>query len=385
MIKRKRPIYLDFQATTPLDKRVFAKMQKFFLEEFGNPHSDEHIYGWIAQNAIEDARKKIADLISAKPNEILFTSSATEANNLAVQGIAEYYLGKKNHIITLKTEHSAVIEPCKYLETFSFEVTYLDVKSDGLVDLDLLENSIRPDTFLISAMAINNEIGVMQDLAAIGAICNNHGVYFHTDAAQAFGKILIDVDQMNIDLLSISGHKIYGPKGIGALYARKSPKKVHLVPQIIGGGQEQNLRSGTLSTPLVVGLGEAAVIAKNEMQQNSEYIKKLQEKLYRAIVNNLPNAILNGSYVKRYPGNLNFSFKGVDGSLLMSKLSRKLALSSSSACSSNSTAPSSVLTAIGLEKNLIKSSIRIGISHLTTEDEIDSAADIIIHTVRELM
>lgn len=377
-----KPIYLDYQSTTPLDERVFDAMKPYFLEKYGNPHSRNHVYGWEAEDAIEEARENVALLINADAKEIIFTSGATESNNLALKGLAEFYGDKKKHIITVKTEHKCVLDSCRQLERKGFEVTYLDVQSNGLVDLELLKKTIRSDTLVVSIMAVNNEIGVIQPLKEIGKITREAGVFFHTDIAQAFGKIDIDVEAMNIDLASISGHKIYAPKGIGALFVRRRPR-VRLLAQIHGGGQERGFRSGTLSTPLVVGLGEAAKIAKAEMSQESERIKKLSDKLYNAIVTEIPEVYLNGDREQRYAGNLNLSFAYIEGESLLMAI-RELAVSSGSACTSASLEPSYVLYALGVGDELAHTSIRFGIGRFTTEAEIDKAIEIVKSNVQKL-
>jgi cysteine desulfurase len=375
-------IYLDYQATTPCDPRVLKKMLPFFTKVFGNPHSRNHSYGWEAEQAVEIAREQVANLINADPREVIFTSGATESNNIAIKGIADFYKDKKNHIITCVTEHKCVLDSCRHLEERGFKVTYLPVKSNGLVDLDLLKNSMTDKTILVSIMMVNNEIGVVQPIAEIGKICREHNVYFHTDAAQAAGKIDIDVEAMNIDLLSISGHKIYGPKGIGALYVRRKPR-VRLNALINGGGQERGIRSGTLPTPLCVGLGEACAIAKTEMTNENIKIKKLYDRLYKGLHDNLSEIYVNGDQTKRIPGNLNISFAYVEGEGLMMGI-KDLAVSSGSACTSASLEPSYVLRAIGVEEDLAHTSLRLGIGRFTTEAEIDQAIASITKAVNKL-
>lgn len=299
----KLPVFFDYQATTKLDDRVLEAMIPYF-QQFSNPHSRSHCYGWRAESAVEIAREQVAQSIGADPKEVIFTSGATESNNLAIKGVARFYKNRGNHIVTVSTEHKCVLDSCRHLETEGFEVTYLGVKKDGLIDLEVLKKAIREDTILVSVMMVNNEIGVIQPIREIGEICKSEGrdVFFHTDAAQAFGKLLIDVNDMRIDLLSISGHKIYGPMGIGALYVRKRNPRVRLVPLLSGGGQERGMRSGTVPTPLAVGLGEAARIALEEMDSESERIKKLRDVLYERIMNGLPHVVLNGSYSSRIAG-----------------------------------------------------------------------------------
>lgn len=375
-------IYLDYQATTPCDPRVLEKMLPYFCEIFGNPHSRSHPHGWLAESAVEQARKQVAQIIKADPREIIFTSGATESNNLAIKGVAQFNKDKKNHIITVVTEHKCVLDTCRYLEQEGFEVTYLPVKTDGLIDLDDLKNAIKESTVLVSVMAVNNEIGVIQPIAEIGKICRERGVLFHTDAAQAVGKINLDVEAMNIDLMSISGHKIYGPKGIGALYVRRRPR-VRLQALITGGGQERGMRSGTLSPALCVGLGEACAIAEMEMATESARIKQLADKFHNAIRNRLPEVFLNGHKDQRVPGNLNLSFAYVEGESLIMGI-KKLSVSSGSACTSASLEPSYVLRAIGVGEELAHTSIRFGIGRFTTEAEIESALDILIGSVERL-
>lgn len=377
-----RAIYLDYQSTTPVDKRVVEEMMPYFTEKFGNPHSRSHSFGWESEEAVEKARTQVASLINADPKEIVFTSGATEANNMAIKGAAHFYKDKKNHIITVATEHKCVLDACRHLEIEGFNITYLPVKNNGLIDLETLKNAITPETVLVSVMGINNEIGVIQPLAEIGKICRENGVFFHTDCAQSFGKIPLDVKAMNIDLMSISGHKIYGPKGIGALYVSRKPR-IRLEPLINGGGQERGLRSGTLPTPLVVGLGKAAEIAKYEMDKDYQHIKYLSDKFYKAIVNKIPEVYLNGDAEKRYPGNLNLSFAYVEGESLIIAI-KELAVSSGSACTSASLEPSYVLRSIGVDEELAHTSIRFGIGRFTTEEEIDKAIEIVTSNIQRL-
>lgn len=376
------PIYLDYQSTTKTDPRVVDKMLPYFTEQFGNPHSRSHSFGWEAEEAVENARSQIASLIKANPKEIIFTSGATESNNLAIKGTANFYKEKKNHIITVVTEHKCVLDACRHLEQQGFDITYLPVDKEGFISLEKLENSITDKTLLVSVMSINNEIGTIQPLKEIGEICKKHGVFFHTDAAQAFGKMPIDVNEMNIDLLSISGHKIYGPKGIGALYIRRKPR-VRIEPLINGGGQERGMRSGTLATPLVVGLGEAAEIAKKEMQQDYNHIKNLSDIFLKEIVDNIPEVFLNGPKEKRWPGNINLSFSYIEGESLILAI-RDLAVSSGSACTSASLEPSYVLRALGVEEELAHTSIRFGIGRFTTKEEIDYAINTIKKSINKL-
>ena len=382
MNKVKTPIYLDYQSTTPTDPRVVEKMIPYFTEKFGNPHSRSHAFGWTAEEATEIAREQIAELIGATSKEIIFTSGATESNNLAIKGVAHFNKDTKNHIITVATEHKCVLDSCRILETQGFKVTFLPVKPNGIIDLKALEDAITDKTCLVSVMTVNNEIGVIQPMQEIGKICRSKGVYFHTDAAQAFGKIPLDVEKMNIDLMSISGHKIYGPKGIGALYVRRRPR-VRLQAIINGGGQERNMRSGTLPTPLVVGLGEAARIASQDMEKDKAHIEKLSNKLYHAITDNIADIYLNGDEKQRIHGNMNLSFAYIEGESLIMAL-KDLAVSSGSACTSASLEPSYVLHALGVTDDLAHTSIRFGIGRFTTEAEIDHAIKIIHAAVKKL-
>ncbi len=378
----KLPIYLDYQATTPMDPRVVEVVYQTMKENFGNPHSRTHSFGWKAEELVEKARKQVASLISADDKEIVFTSGATESNNMAIKGIYNFYKNSgKNHVITVTTEHKCVINSCRDIEQEGANITFLPVNKNGLIDLKELENAITEKTCLVSIMAVNNEIGVIQPLKEIGAICRKKGVFFHTDAAQAFGKIPLDVNELNIDLMSISGHKIYGPKGIGAIYIRRKPR-VRLKPIISGGGQERGFRSGTLPTPLIVGLGEAAEIAQNEMKQDYAHIKKLSDKFYQEI-GTISSIYLNGDRENRYPGNLNFSFAGIEGESMIMAI-KELAVSSGSACTSSSLEPSYVLHAIGVEDDLAHTSIRFGIGRFTTEAEIDYAINLIKEKIDKL-
>ncbi|KJV68819.1 IscS subfamily cysteine desulfurase [Candidatus Neoehrlichia procyonis] len=376
------PIFFDYQSTTKTDNRVIDAMIPYF-KQFSNPHSRSHCFGWKAESAVENARAQISDLIKAEAKEIIFTSGATESNNLAIKGIAHFYKNKGNHIITARTEHKCVLDSCRHLETEGFQVTYLDVQKNGILDLNVLKDTINEKTILVSIMMVNNEIGVIQPIKEIGAICRQNGIFFHTDAAQAFGKIPIDVNDMNIDLLSISGHKIYGPMGIGALYIRKRQPRVRIVPIISGGGQERGMRSGTVPTPLAVGLGEAARIAQQEMQEESIRLKKLRDILYNKIVNNIPYVVLNGDYDQRIPGNLNLSFPYVEGESIIMAINN-LAVSSGSACTSSSLEASYVLRALNIDQDLEHSSIRFGIGRFTTEEEVIYAANLIIESIQKL-
>ncbi len=370
--KKGRPVYLDYQATTPTDPRVVEAMAPFFGDKFGNPHSRNHFYGWEAEEAVEQARRQIADLIGAEEREIVFTSGATESNNLAIKGVTLFHKDNKNHIVTVATEHKCVLEACAAMEREGFEVTVLPVDADGLIDLDQLRDAVTDNTVLVSVMAVNNEIGVIQPVAEIGAICRDEGAFFHTDAAQAVGKIPLDVEAMTIDLMSISGHKVYGPMGIGVLYVRRRPR-VRLEAMISGGGQERGMRSGTLPTPLCVGLGEAAAIAAREMADEAERLGGLRGRFLDAVMAAVPDTAVNGSMDSRIPGNLNFSFAGVQAEDLMAAL-KDLAISSGSACTSASVEPSYVLKALGLSDEMAHASIRIGFGRFTTGEEVDFAA-----------
>lgn len=363
-----RPIYLDMQATTPTDPRVLDTMLKFYTGLYGNPHSNTHAYGWETNKRVEVARQQIARVINADPKEILFTSGATESNNMAIKGIARFYKKTKRHLIVTRTEHKCALEAARAMINEGYDVTFLNVNEYGLVDLKELEKSIRPDTCLVSIMSVNNEIGVMQPLEEIGKICRKHKVYFHTDGAQAYGKVPIDVDAMNIDVMSISSHKIYGPKGIGAIYVRRRPR-VRLEPLLSGGGQERGLRSGTLAPPLIAGFGEAARLMSEEYQNDTTHIKKLSDKLIKGLLA-MEHTSLNGSKEHRYAGCVNVSFAYVEGESLLMAL-RDIALSSGSACTSASLEPSYVLHALGKDDALAHSSIRFGIGRFTTEAEID--------------
>ncbi|AHX05569.1 IscS subfamily cysteine desulfurase [Ehrlichia chaffeensis] len=386
MEKEKRqinlPVFLDYQSTTKTDDRVLEAMMPYF-KQFSNPHSRSHSFGWKAESAVELARERVASLINAEAKEVIFTSGATESNNLAIKGVANFYKNKGNHIITVRTEHKCVLDSCRYLETEGFHVTYLDVQKNGILDLELLKSSITDKTILVSVMMVNNEIGVIQPIEKIGKICHEHGIFFHTDAAQAFGKISIDVKKMNIDLLSISGHKIYAPMGIGALYIRKRQPRVRLTPMINGGGQERGMRSGTVPTPLAVGLGEAARIAQEVMEEENIRIRELRDILYNEIKKHLPYVVLNGDYEQRIAGNLNLSFPYVEGESIIMAINN-LAVSSGSACTSASLEPSYVLRALNIEKDLEHSSIRFGIGRFTTREEILYAAELIVSSIKKL-
>nr|AGU68131.1 cysteine desulfurase [Strigomonas oncopelti] len=364
-----RPIYLDSQATSCLDPRVLDAMLPFMTEQYGNPHSRTHSYGWATEEAVEKARAQVASLIGANPKEVFFTSGATESNNIAVKGVANFNKAKKNHIITVQTEHKCVLDSCRYLEMEGFEVTYLPVQKNGLVDLKVLEEAMRPTTCLVSVMYAHNEIGVVQPIRQIGELCRKKKVFFHSDAAQALGKIPINVETDNIDLMSISSHKVYGPKGCGALYIRRRPR-VRVRSPISGGGQERGIRSGTVATPQVVGLGAACAIAEKEMERDAKHSLVLRDRLLLGLHARLPHIVVNGDLEHRLPGSLNVSFSCVEGESLMMGM-KDIAVSSGSACTSASLEPSYVLRALGVDAENAHTSIRFGISRYTTAKEID--------------
>jgi len=379
-----RAVYLDAQATTRIDPRVLDSMLPYFTDMFGNPHSRTHLYGWEGEHAIEHARAQVGKLINADPKEIIWTSGATESNNIAIKGVSKFYKDKKKHVITTVIEHKCVLDSCRKVEQDGMDVTYLPVQNNGILDLKVLEDKLkeRPDTALVSVMAVNNEIGVIQPLKEIGALCRKYKVFFHTDAAQALGKIPLDVEEMNIDLMSMSGHKIYGPKGIGALFLRRKPR-VRVEPIQSGGGQERGIRSGTVPTNLVVGFGKACEIAYQEMENDGINTKRLYKVFYDKITSELDEVYLNGDLNARWHGNLNFSFAYVEGESLLLAI-REIACSSGSACTSASLEPSYVLRAIGVDEELAHTSLRIGIDRFTTEREIIYAANLIIHAVKRL-
>jgi len=380
----KFPIYLDYSATTPVDPRVAQKMIPFLTEQFGNPASRSHAFGWEAEKAVEEARAHVAALLNADPKEIIWTSGATEGNNLAIKGAANFYKGKGKHIVTMKTEHKAVLDTVRELERQGFEATYLDPEQDGLLDLEKLKAAIRPDTVLVSVMMVNNEIGVIQPIAEIGEICRSKGIIFHCDAVQAAGKIPVDLQKLKVDLLTVTAHKVYGPKGIGALYVRRKPR-VRIEPQIHGGGHERGLRSGTLPTHQIVGMGEAFRIAKLEMGAESERIRSLRDRLLAGF-KDMEEVYVNGDMEHRIPGNLNISFNFVEGESLIMGI-KDVAVSSGSACTSASLEPSYVLRALGRSDELAHSSIRFTIGRFTTEEEIDYAVKLLrakIGKLREL-
>ncbi len=364
------PVYLDNNATTPVDPRVLESMIPFFTKHFGNAASHSHAFGWEAEEAVDIAREQVAHLINAEPNEIIFTSGATESDNLALKGVFEMYATKGNHIITAKTEHKAVLDSCKHLEKLGAEVTYLDVDREGLIDIQELETSIKPNTVLISIMYANNEIGVIQPIKEISAIAKERGILFFSDATQAVGKIPVDVIKDGIDLMAFSAHKIYGPKGVGALYVRRKNPRVRIASQMDGGGHERGMRSGTLNVPAIVGFGKACELCEKEMQKDAERASRLRDKLETGLLK-IKGTQINGSQTKRLPNTTNMSFKDFDSTDLMMKLSKNIALSSGSACTSATQSPSFVLKALGLTDKMAFSSLRFGLGRFTTEEEID--------------
>ena len=379
----KLPVYMDNHATTPVDPRVLEAMLPYFTDKFGNAASRNHSFGWVAEEAVETAREQIAKLIGAAAKEIVFTSGATESDNLAIKGVAEMYKEKGNHIITAVTEHKAVLDTCKRLEKYGYRVTYLPVQKDGLIDLDDLRRALDDQTILVSIMAANNEIGVLQPIAEIGKICHERGVLFHSDAVQAIGKTPTDVNKQNLDLASISGHKIYGPKGVGALYVRRKNPRVQLAAIIDGGGHERGMRSGTLNVPGIVGLGKACAIAGEEMPKEACRLAGLRNRLKDKIMTRLDEVYINGSMEHRLPGNLNLSFAYVEGESLLMGIN-DVAVSSGSACTSATLEPSYVLKALGTGDDLAHSSIRFGIGRFNTEAEVDYVADRVVETVQRL-
>ena len=378
------PIYMDYSATTPVDTRVAQKMIPHLTENYGNPASRSHSFGWTAEQAVENAREEVAGLVSCDPKEIVWTSGATESDNLAIKGAAHFYQGKGKHLITMKTEHKAVIDTMRELEREGFSVTYLDPLPNGLLDLEKLDEAIRPDTILVSIMHVNNEIGVIQDISAIGNLCRVKGVIFHVDAAQSTGKVVIDLSKLKVDLMSFSAHKTYGPKGIGALFVRRKPR-IRLEAQMHGGGHERGMRSGTLPTHQIVGMGEAFRIAREEMATENERIRMLRDRLYNGL-KGMEEVYVNGDMEQRIPHNLNISFNYVEGESLMMAI-KDLAVSSGSACTSASLEPSYVLKALGHSDELAHSSIRFSIGRFTTEEEVDYAIQLLkskIARLREL-
>lgn len=378
---RQRPIYMDYSATTPVDPRVVAKMTPYLFELFGNPASRSHSYGWEAEDAVEEARAQVANLLGADPREIVWTSGATEGNNLAIKGAARFYSGKGKHVITVNTEHKAVLDTCRELERQGFDVTYLGVNSDGLLDLDTLRNAVRPDTILVSVMMVNNEIGVIQPIKQIGEFCREHGIVFHCDAVQAAGKIEIDVDDLKVDLMTVTAHKVYGPKGIGALYVRRKPR-IRIEAQIHGGGHERGMRSGTLPVHQIVGMGEAFRLAKQEFVDESRRVGELRNRLLTGL-SQLKEIYVNGSMEHRIAHNLNVSFNYVEGESLIMGM-KGVAVSSGSACTSASLEPSFVLRALGRSDELAHSSIRFTLGRYTTEAEVDAVVDQVVTTVNKL-
>ncbi len=379
----KLPIYMDYHATTPMDPRVFEAMKPYFLEHFGNAASRNHSFGWEAEEAVEKARKQIAELIGATAKEIVFTSGATESNNLALKGVAEMYAEKGNHIITAATEHKAVLDTCKRLEKTGVRVTYLPVLQNGLVDLDMLREAITDKTILVSIMYANNEIGVVQPVAEIGKICKERGVLFHTDGVQAAGKIPVNVTADNIDLMSITGHKMYGPKGVGALYVRRRNPRVQLTAQMDGGGHERGMRSGTLNVPGIAGFGAAAEISRLDMPEESKRLRFLRDKLRAKLERELDEVYINGTMESRLPHNLNISFAYVEGESLLMGIN-DVAVSSGSACTSATLEPSYVLKALGAGDDLAHSSIRFGLGRFNTEEEVDYVGNKVVDVVKKL-
>ncbi|MFM0525885.1 IscS subfamily cysteine desulfurase [Paraburkholderia strydomiana] len=375
------PIYMDYSATTPVDPRVVDKMIPYLREQFGNPASRSHSYGWTAERAVEEARENVAALVNADPREIIWTSGATESDNLAIKGAAHFYKSKGKHIITVKTEHKAVLDTCRELEREGFEVTYLDVKDDGLIDLEKFKAAIRPDTILVSIMSVNNEIGVIQDIEAIGEITREKGIIFHVDAAQATGKVEIDLQKLKVDLMSFSAHKTYGPKGIGALYVRRKPR-VRIEAQMHGGGHERGMRSGTLATHQIVGMGEAFRLAREEMATENERIRMLRDRLLRGL-SEIEEVYVNGDMEKRVPHNLNISFNFVEGESLIMAV-KDVAVSSGSACTSASLEPSYVLRALGRNDELAHSSIRFTVGRFTTEQDVDYVINLLKTKISKL-
>lgn len=378
-----RPIYMDCHATTPVDPRVMEAMLPFFTEHFGNAASTSHQYGWEAQAAVARSREILAEAIHATPEEVIFTSGATEANNLVLKGVAEAYVAKGRHIITVETEHNAILDTCRYLRSLGFEITFLPVQANGIIDLGELEMAFRPDTILVSVMAANNEIGVLQPLAEIGGMCKGRDVLFHTDAAQAIGKVPLNVEAMNIDLMSLTAHKVYGPKGIGAVYVRRRNPRVQLAPQLHGGGHERGMRSGTLYTPQIVGFAEAVKLGIEVMEAETKETIRLRDRLWNQL-QPLGGIYINGHPTKRLPSNLNISVAGVDGQALILGLQPVVSVSAGSACTSAKAAPSHVLKAIGRSNDFAYASIRFGIGRFNTEAEIDLVAKHTIETIEAL-
>lgn len=376
------PIYLDNNATTPIDPRVLDAMTPFFTTHFGNAASRSHSFGWEADAAVEYAREQVSNLVRSEPKEIIFTSGATESDNLALKGIFEMYASKGNHIITVKTEHKAVLDSCEHLEKAGADISYLDVRKDGLIDIKQLENTIKPTTVLIAVMYANNETGVIQPIREIGAVAKKHNILFFSDATQAVGKIPVDVIKDNIDIMAFSAHKIYGPKGVGALYARRRDPRVRIASQIDGGGHEKGIRSGTLNVPGIVGFGKACELCMIEMQKDADKLNKLRNMLEEGLLK-LKNVFINGNTIHRLPNTSNMSFKNADSARLMATLSKTIALSSGSACTSSTLSPSFVLKAMGLSDEMALSSLRFGLGRFTTEEEIDYTIDQLSNLIKK--
>lgn len=379
----KTPIYMDYHATTPVDPRVVEAMEPYFTERFGNPASRQHYFGWVTEEAVNESRSKIARALNAEPREIYFTSGATESNNLAIKGAAEAYSQKGRHIVTCQTEHKSVLDVCKNLAKRGHEVTILTVDEYGLIDVEQLKKAMKESTVLVSIMIANNEIGTIQSVTEIGKLCKEHGVLFHTDATQAVGKMAVDVEAMNIDLLSLSGHKMYGPKGIGALYVRSKNPRVKIIAQLDGGGHERGLRSGTLNVPGIVGLGKALELCVESMGEESERLRRLRDKLEQTLFDNLEDVYVNGHPKYRLPNNLNMSFLYVEENALMMGM-KDVAVASGSACSSAEPMPSHVLKSLGISKERQHSAIRFGLGRWTTEEEVNYVAGRVIETVKKL-
>ncbi len=379
----KTPVYMDCQATTPVDPRVVETMVPFFTQKFGNPASRQHAFGWEAEAAVEHARALIAASLHADPREVVFTGGATESNNMAIKGVAEAMRQKGTHIITVQTEHKSVLDVCKRLERYGYKVTYLAVDAEGIVDPARIEAAITPQTILVSVMTANNEIGTLQDIAAIGRICRGRGVTFHSDATQALGKIPLDTSQLNVDLLSFSSHKVYGPKGVGALYIRNANPRVQMTPLTDGGGQEHGIRAGTLNVPGIVGFGRAVQIATQEMESESKRVRALRDRLWVRLNERVERVVMNGHPAKRLPTNLNISILGVDNNALMMSM-KDVAMSTGSACSTSSPDASHVLRALQIGRERERSAIRLGIGRFTTEEEIDFVVNRLAETVAKL-
>jgi len=378
----KFPIYMDYHATTPVDRRVLDAMLPYFTEHFGNAASRNHAFGWTAEAAVEKAREQVAALIGADPKEIIFTSGATESDNLAVKGVAYFLKDKGKHIVTSKIEHKAILDSCRALERDGFEVTYVDPDKTGLVTSEMIKNALRPDTILVSVMLANNEIGTVNEIPEIGALCRSKGIYFHTDAVQGIGKIPFDVNSANVDLASMTAHKIYGPKGVGALYVRRKPR-VRLHPLMDGGGHERGMRSGTLNVPGIVGFGMACEVARLDMAEDTKRLAALRDRLKAQIYARVPHVHLNGHETRRLPGNLNISFAYVEGESLLMAL-KDVAVSSGSACTSASLEPSYVLRALGVGDDLAHSSIRFGLGRFSTQEEVDYVSNLVVDKVKKL-